>query len=392
MNYDPHEYEKIVCNFDLQSKLGEWSFSNYNVLIFPLYSESSLTVLLNLLKKPCSQNLKNTNSTAAHFSLASWFCLDQIDELLTLSKKADGIEVGASVTISNFIEFLESREAQESKAPANGVASTPNETSSVPNVLAAHLKKIASNHVRNWGSVGGNLMMAKLYNFESDVATILLGVDAQVKVVSPGSKGPVTKTVRLEDFIWKGALENGELLQSIWMPLDKASSQGGPRVHFKTFRAAPRPLGFALAYVNAAFFARVSETGGGETKLEDVRLALGAFGTKHAIRARRVESHLNGKSLTWDVILEAVRLLRADVVPVKRTRKAEYRVSVAESFLFQFLAPLLQDHEVYASKPTGMLSSGKQTITVTDEYYPVGQPAAKMASELQASGMICCSY
>ena len=251
--------------------------------------------------------------------------MHQVDELLALRKTADGIEVGASVTISNFIDFLESVHGQESKATTNGVAGK-NSATSVPDVLAAHLKKIASNHVRNWGSVGGNLMMAKLYNFESDIATILLGVGAQVKVVSSGSGGPVAKSTSLEDFIWNSALENGEVLQSIWIPLDGASSQDGSRVHFKTYRAASRPLGFALAYVNAAFFARASETVHGGVKLDDVRLALGAFGTEHAIRARRVENHLNGKSLTWDVILEAVRLLRSDVVPVKGTRKAEYRV------------------------------------------------------------------
>jgi abscisic-aldehyde oxidase len=89
--------------------------------------------------------------------------------------------------------------------------------------------------------------------------------------------------------------------------------------------------------------------------------------------------------------LEAVRLLRTDVVPAKGTRKAEYRVSVAVSFLFQFLAPLLKDENYGSKLYDGLLSSGKQTIPMTDEYYPVGQPSTKSASELQASGTICCS-
>ena len=322
--------------------------------------------------------------------LTCFLFLHQVDELLTLREEADGIEVGASVTISNFIEFLESLEVRGLKAPTPGVIGTNNETS-IPIVLAAHLKLIASNHVRNWGSVGGNMMIAKLYNFESDVATILLGVDARVKVVSPCGEGTVTKNMSLEDFLERGALDNSELLQSIWIPLDKAvSSQDGPRVRFKTFRASPRPLGFALAYINAAFFARVSEPVHGVTKLDDVRLAFGAFGTEHAVRARRVEDHLNEKTLTWEVILEAVRLLRTEVVPAHGTRHAEYRVSVAVSFLFQFLAPLLKDED-YVSKFNGLLSSGKQVITMTDEYYPVGQPSAKTASVLQASGIICCT-
>ena len=312
----------------------------------------------------------------------------QVDELVILIEKADGIEVGASVTISKFIEFLENLETSKLEKSTNGGIVVTNSTTggtSVPHVLAAHLKKIASNHVRNWGSVGGNLMMARLYNFESDVATILLGVDAQVKIVSSGSEGLVTEIIRLEDFIGEGVLENGKLLRSVWIPIDKQSSKDS-RVLFKTFRAAPRPLGFALAFVNAAFFARVSESISGVVTLNEVRLALGAFGTDHAIRARRVEKHLNGKSLTWDVILKAIRLLKTDVVPKIGTSKAEYRVSVAGSFLFQFLAPLLEKDSQYESKFNGLLSSGKQTVTMTDEYYPVGQPTVKIAAELQASG------
>lgn len=305
----------------------------------------------------------------------------QVDELVTLREEADGIEVGASVSISKFIEFLENSEKPKLKESTNGVIH-----SRIGDILATHLKKIASNHVRNWGSVGGNLMMARLYNFESDVATILLGVDAQVNIVSSGGEGLVTEIIRLEDFIGEGALENGRLLQSIWIPIDNQPSKDS-QVVFKTFRAAPRPLGFALALVNAAFFARVFEEKSGEVVLDDVRLAFGAFGTEHAIRARRVEKHLNGKSLTWDVILEAIRLLKSDVVPKLGTSKAEYRVSVAGSFLFQFLAPLLEKGFDHESKFNGLLSSGKQTITVTDDYYPVGQPTVKIASELQASGI-----
>lgn len=294
--------------------------------------------------------------------------ISKVEELLVLREKADEIEVGAAVTISNFIEFLENLDLK-SKAALNGCVAGVKSTTIIAHVLAAHLREVASNHVRNWGSVGGNLMMARLYNFESDIATILLGVDAQVIV--GGEK------INLETFLGKGALANGEFLQSIWIPLHRASG-----VTFKTFRAAPRPSGFALAYLNAAFFARVSETG----RFEDVRLAFGAFGTDHAIRARRVENHLNGKALTWGVILEAVQLLKTEIVPKPETRKAEYRVSVAVSFLFQSLAPILRNGEDLVSKAPGLLNSGKQTISLTEEFSPIGKPSAKTQSELQASG------
>jgi hypothetical protein len=34
-----------------------------------------------------------------------------------------------------------------------------------------------------------------------------------------------------------------------------------------------------------------------------------------------------------------------------------------------------------------LLNKGKQTFTPLDDNYPVGQPVAKMAAELQASGI-----
>jgi abscisic-aldehyde oxidase len=115
---------------------------------------------------------------------------------------------------------------------------------------------------------------------------------------------------------------------------------------FKTFRASPRPLGNALAYVNAAFFARVStpkEEGNNPTQnvIEEGRFAFGAFGTKHAIRAHGVEKFLSHKAVTPSVVLEALQLLKIDVVPSTETSKAEYRVSVAVAFLFEFLRPFL---------------------------------------------------
>lgn len=94
---------------------------------------------------------------------------------------------------------------------------------------------------------------------------------------------------------------------------------------------------------------------------------------------------MNGRLLTWGVISEAVRLLKTELVPKPGTTKPYYRVSAAVSILFQFLAPFLRNGEELITKP---LNSGKQTITVSDEFTPVGQPSAKMLSELQASGTI----
>lgn len=75
--------------------------------------------------------------------------------------------------------------------------------------------------------------------------------------------------------------------------------------------------------------------------IEDVRLAFGAFGTKHAIRALEVEQMLKGKPLSASLVLDAIELLKKEIVPLQGTTKREFRVSLAVGFLFEFLNPLV---------------------------------------------------
>ncbi len=229
---------------------------------------------------------------------------------------------------------------------------------SIALALASHLKKVATGHVRNRGSVGGNLIIAQQFQFPSDIATILLGAGASVKCLHKRGNRVLLEESSLEDFLAKGIPGNGCVLQSVRVPLtDRHKSNKGDDtlgnssccswVMFKSFRASPRPLGNAVAYVNAAFFAQVftpkEEEGNNPTQniIEEGRFAFGAFGTKHAIRAHRVEKFLSHKAVTPSVVLEVLQLLKIDVIPSTETSKAEYRVSVAVAFLFEFFRPFL---------------------------------------------------
>jgi CO/xanthine dehydrogenase FAD-binding subunit len=93
---------------------------------------------------------------------------------------------------------------------------------------------------------------------------------------------------------------------------------------FKSFRGAPRPYGNAVSYGNGAFLANVSRGWKDGTVIESVRLAFGAFGTKHAIRALKVEELLKGKTLSLSLMKESVELLKKEVVPLKETSKKDY--------------------------------------------------------------------
>ncbi|GAY66478.1 hypothetical protein CUMW_249100 [Citrus unshiu] len=286
-----------------------------------------------------------------------------IPELSVIRRDQTGIEIGATVTISKAIEVLK-EETKEFHPEAVMVFKK----------IAGHMEKIASRFIRNSASVGGNLVMAQRKHFPSDVATILLGAGAMVNMRKDG----------------------------LFVLL------------FETYRAAPRPLGNALPHLNAAFLAEVSpcKTGDG-IRVNNCQLAFGAFGTKHAIRARRVEEFLTGKVLNFGVLYEAIKLLRDSVVPEDGTSIPAYRSSLAVGFLYEFFGSLTemkngisrdwlcgysnnvslkdshvqQNHEQFdESKVPTLLSSAEQVVQLSREYYPVGEPITKSGAALQASG------
>ncbi|KAJ1432170.1 CO dehydrogenase flavoprotein, C-terminal [Sesbania bispinosa] len=142
----------------------------------------------------------------------------------------------------------------------------------------------------------------------------------------------------LEEFLERPPLSLGSVLLSIKIPcleINKSeSSDQRNRFLFETYRASPRPLGNALPYLNAAFLVKVSSCkDSGGTMIDTCRLSFGAYGTKHAIRAKNVEEFLAGK-------------------------------------LLSFFIPLIES-------PAG--------ITNGDEYHPIGKPIRKSGAALQAS-------
>ena len=100
----------------------------------------------------------------------------------------NGVEIGAVVTISKVIAAL--KEIRVEKMFGK---------------LAAHMEKIAARFIRNFGSIGGNLVMAQRKQFPSDMATILLAAGASVNIMSL-SRG--LEKVTLEQFLQGPPLED----------------------------------------------------------------------------------------------------------------------------------------------------------------------------------------
>ncbi|XVE59719.1 hypothetical protein DITRI_Ditri05aG0068900 [Diplodiscus trichospermus] len=329
--------------------------------------------------------------------------LKNIPELSIIRKDQTGIEIGAAVTISKAIQALKEENEYEF-----------HQGKMVFKKIADHMEKIATAFIRNSGSVGGNLIMAQRKQFPSDIATILLSVGTLVNIMT----GQKLEKLTLDEFLEMPPLHSRSVLLSIKVPLWKSginkdiSSQTDAKLLFEAYRAAPRPLGNALPYLNAAFLAEVSLCSTG-VMLNDCQLAFGSYGTKHSIRARQAEEFLTGKVLSAGVLYEATKLLGSTITPEDGTSNPAYRSSLAVGFLFEFLSPLVDtpaeilrgwlngyngaewfiDSKVKQNNgqfdeiklPT-LLSSAKQVIQASKEYCPVGEPIPKTGAAIQASG------
>lgn len=210
--------------------------------------------------------------------------------------------------------------------------------------IISHLSRVAGTLVRNAGTLGGNLYMAKSKNFDSDLSTLLGGLEAVVHVVG----GPRQKEEELSwlEYLNRGnAHENNmgtarrDILTRIRLRL-KTPHTGTLSDVFQSYRAALRK-GNSHAFANAAFRASVNVATG---KLENICLCIGALGMP-ALRAIETEkAWLRGSAESVAVhedafgqaTLEAALLaLRMEIVPAHKTRY-RYRVDLLSSFLYKF--------------------------------------------------------
>ncbi|KAL3625736.1 aryl-alcohol oxidase 3 [Castilleja foliolosa] len=294
--------------------------------------------------------------------------LRYIPELSVVREDESGIEFGAALSISKVILYL--------KEKSGDVVLTK---------IADYLEKLASGFVRNSASIGGNLIMAQRDYFPSDIITLLLVVGSSVSVLMGHKK----EKLAIEVFLSRPALGPKDVLLSVHIPFIETNS----RLLFEAYRAAPRPLGNALPYLNAAFLADISHNKNG-ILVNNIQLAFGAYGTNHATRARTVEEYLTGKMLSVRVMNEAIELVKGDVVPKENTSHASYRSSLAIGFLFEFLSSFSSDGAAKSSTGSKirqiegppLLSSAKQVVESSREYHPVGEPMTKSGAAIQASG------
>lgn len=218
--------------------------------------------------------------------------ITRLEELKFIRDDGDVIRIGAATLLSHI---------EESEVVKEGVP-----------VLHDAVKKMASWHVKNLATIGGNLCNASP---AADTAPPLIVHEAKLKIRGPGGE----REVLVEEFFTgpgETVLKQGELLAEVIVP-KKKPGQGA------SFQKLMVREG-ALAVVSAA--ALVELSGGVISK---VRVALGAVAPT-PVRARHVESVLEGSEPTPEVLREASREVVRDINPITDVRGSrEYRIDMS---------------------------------------------------------------
>jgi len=156
---------------------------------------------------------------------------------------------------------------------------------------------IADVQVRNRGTIGGSLAEA---DPSGDWAAALLTLGTTVHCLGPSGR----REIALADFIkdaYTTALEDGELISQISVPLPPANS-GGAYLAFK--RCAP-------VYASAAVAVQLSLDDG---HCRDARIYLAAVGLT-PVRASEAEAELRGHVINSEIMAAAAEAARAAADP-----------------------------------------------------------------------------
>jgi indole-3-acetaldehyde oxidase len=299
-------------------------------------------------------------------------CVDisQVAALQFCNVGASSVSFGGAVTWQRFITTM------EEAVRDGGKGSSPEQLAGLK-VLVEHARKVAGHSVRNLGTLGGNLAITKRRGFASDLATILLGAGASIKIAK--SSGD-SKTVSLDQFFSKGfRFTKDALIKSVTIPYLS------PGDIFKTYRTAIRPIN-AHALTNAGF--RVQLTDGA---IQAACLAFGAFESRHGgpFRAKKTESAIKGQAVNETTLKLALEALRSeDWWP-----EDDFERHLSVSYLYKMFHAL-NGSGVDVSPPLGVSQSSERSATrgtqmvswAAPEKAPIGAPMPKTSSKLQAAG------
>ena len=260
-------------------------------------------------------------------------CIANIPELTKMSYDRSTIAVGAAVAIYRLLNLCKS--FIQSKRKASARSTYP------PEVIYNHLQQLATIELRNVGSLAGNLYLAKMWGFPSDLCLVLTTLNATVVVrgASPSS----AKTYNMMDFLTTNAsLEETKIIFEINIPIEAQEN-----VFIRTYKVAKR-LQNSHALVNAGFSMKV-----GDESFKDVCITFGNIGNKNIClpeTEKWVEHMCNPKKLSTQLpaLLEQIECeLKRNVKPhmhnlpdMEEAHNEQFRVNTARNLFFKYLVEM----------------------------------------------------
>lgn len=246
--------------------------------------------------------------TKQHKTLAHMVDVNRVAELQRIQVGAAEIAIGAAVTYSSARSVLTDHFPQ----------------------MDAFLSRIASEQIRNCGTIGGNIANGSPIG---DMPPALIALSTRLELVGPNG----TRELPLEDFFLaygKQDRERTEVVSRILIP------RRGERAHFEAHKISKR-FDQDISSVCGAFCAELRSDG-----LYNVRIAFGGMaGTPK--RASAAETVLEGKDLEAERIDAAVASLANDFTPLSDHRaSAEYRLLVAGNLLRKFCSSIAGNKQV----------------------------------------------
>jgi xanthine dehydrogenase small subunit len=221
-----------------------------------------------------------------------------VEELRQVKETAEGLEIGAAVSYTDAFAALAAYDRS----------------------MEDLLKRFASVHIRNAGTIGGNIANGSPIGDGPPPLIVL-----KTKLVLRSKEG--SRTLNLEDFFLEYKKQDrkpGEIVEKIIVPKKPAS------VLFRVYKISKR-FDQDISAVCGAFALEVKDG-----KIMEARIAFGGMaGTPK--RAKNVEKALTNKQLNATTLEYALAVMDADYQPMTDMRAtAKYRTLVARNLLKRF--------------------------------------------------------
>ncbi|XP_041769473.1 xanthine dehydrogenase 1-like [Anopheles merus] len=322
--------------------------------------------------KPCMLVAGNTAHGVYRRSpsLQVFIDINAVEELHTHSVSNSELVVGASVSLTEFMQILDTA---ANKSPNFAYCKQ----------LEKHIDLIANVPVRSAGTIAGNLSIKNQHHeFPSDMYLILEAVGAKLTLVEAGGK---TSLISPSEFVQLDMQK--KLLKSVTLP-----ALDGTHYVFRSFKVMPRSQN-AHAYVNGAFLTKFAEDG---VTVESIRICFGGINPEFT-HATSTESFLVGKNLfDAETIQATMNQLSNEIRPdwVLPDASSEYRKNLAMALYYKYLLNVAPDGTVlvkpsFRSGGTVLerpLSSGQQSFDTYERNWPLTKNIPKIEALAQTSG------